>query len=80
MLVNRGRIGSKCEAIVIDVGILDIDAEVDVGVVLIIIISVAETCKSSNGCQCWYVIILEFDESLVATPVVVEVRAVIVEG
>jgi len=49
-LVDGGRIGSECEAIMVDVGIFDVDAEVDVGVVLVVIIGVAETCEGSDGC------------------------------
>ena len=72
-LVDGGGMNSKGEAIVVDVGILDVDAEVDVGVVLVVIIGVAETGEISDGGQCWDLVILEFHESFVASPVVIEI-------
>ncbi len=47
-LVDGGGMNSKGEAIVGDIGILDVDAEVDVGVVLVVIIGVAETGEISD--------------------------------
>ena len=72
-LVDGGGMNSKGKAIVVDVCILDVNAEVDVGVVLVVIIGVAETGEISDGGQCWDLVILEFHESFVASPVVIEI-------